>query len=583
MRLRTWRWMLLWLAGSLVANGESSMAGESRVVERPGQDAAAKQRSIARFGRTDFSLGKEEAQAQEFTIAGTVVSATTGAPLARVTVSIADARSRSRMIETQTGESGHFEFAGVPAGKYTLQGVKRGYMTSGYEQHEQYSTAIVTGPEFATEALILRLMPLAMIKGHVLDEAGETVRNARLQLFMEDHSGGMSRVTSAGGATSDDRGYFDISVLQPGTYFLSVSATPWYAVHAVAAQGAADARLQVPASLDVAYPTTYYGGATESEGAAAIELKGGDKKEVDVRLTPVPALHLVFHVPSNDQREEHRFYMPILLKRVFDSEQPMSTGGFGEISPGVIELTGVPAGQYNVRIASSNPNELQRISEMNLLHDELDLDGTQGEALGELKVKVKMPGDDPLPRQYAIGLRDAHEKVAAFHQGDASGTVSFAGVRPGKYALVFAAPGKLYSVAQTISGSGNVAGHEVSVASGAALEVTAQLAGGEVRIDGVAEKNGKPAVGVMVALVPNDPEAHLELFRRDQSDFDGTFSLQGVVPGSYTVVAVENAWGFDWLKSGVLARYIQHGRQVNVVGTMRGVLKLPDAVEVQGR
>ncbi len=211
------------------------------------------------------------------------------------------------------------------------------------------------------------------------------------------------------------------------------------------------------------------------------------------------------------------------------------------------------------------------------------MNGTQGEALGKLKVTVKMPGDEPLPRQYAMGLRDAHEKLAALQQGDASGNVSFEAVRPGKYTLLFATPGKLYSVARMISAAGDVAGHEVIVASGAAVEVTAQLAGGEVRIDGVAEKKGKPLAGVMVALVPNDPEAHLDLFRRDQSDFDGTFSLQGVVPGSYTVVAVEDAWGFDWLKAGVLARYVQHGQQVVVAGTMRGVVRLPEGVEVQGR
>jgi len=33
--------------------------------------------------------------------------------------------------------------------------------------------------------------------------------------------------------------------------------------------------------------------------------------------------------------------------------------------------------------------------------------------------------------------------------------------------------------------------------------------------------------GVMVALVPKDAEAHIELFRADQSDFDGTFVLRG--------------------------------------------------------
>ena len=76
--------------------------------------------------------------------------------LARARVSVADTRARMRRIETVTGEGGHFEFAGLPAGKYGLEGSRSGYITAGYEQHEQYSTAIVTGPEFATEKLVLR-------------------------------------------------------------------------------------------------------------------------------------------------------------------------------------------------------------------------------------------------------------------------------------------------------------------------------------------------------------------------------------------------------------------------------------------
>ncbi|MGC2764484.1 MAG: ester cyclase [Candidatus Acidiferrum sp.] len=45
---------------------------------------------------------------------------------------------------------------------------------------------------------------------------------------------------------------------------------------------------------------------------------------------------------------------------------------------------------------------------------------------------------------------------------------------------------------------------------------------------------------------------------------DGTFLLRGVIPGMYTVVAVEDAWGFDWLKAGVLARDVQKGQNVIV-------------------
>jgi len=528
---------------------------------------------------------QQNARGQEYKIAGTVVNAVTGAALARAKVSLADTRARAQRIEVVTEEGGHFEFAGVSAGKYQLQGTKRGYITSSYEQHEQYSTAIVTGPEFGTEKLVLRLMPTAMIAGHVLDESGEPVRHAHVRLFLEDHSGGMSRVMEVNQAVSDDRGYFDISSLQPGRYFVSVSATPWYAVHPTAAQAAGGAGQRVSPALDVAYPTTYYGGVTEAESATPIELKGGDRQEIDVRLSPLPALHVVFHGPTDEQGQRTDNGMgrtAILQKRVFDSMEFVQAAVMRPVAPGVNELTGVPAGRYDVRISGANPGE-EQFSEMNLVHDGQDLGVTQGETLGNLKVTVKLPGERPLPKQYAVGLRDSRQRIVAFRQGDASGDAPFEAVRPGEYAIIVVSPGKTYSVVKTISEAGEVTGHRVNIASGARLEVTAELAVGEVGIEGVVEKNGKPMSGVMVALVPIDPEAHVELFRRDQSDFDGTFLLRGVIPGTYTIVGVEDAWGFEWLKAGVLARYVLHGQNVIIGELMRGTVHLPDAVEVQPR
>jgi protocatechuate 3,4-dioxygenase beta subunit len=38
----------------------------------------------------------------------------------------------------------------------------------------------------------------------------------------------------------------------------------------------------------------------------------------------------------------------------------------------------------------------------------------------------------------------------------------------------------------------------------------------------------------VVVLVPTDPDANSELFRRDQSDSDGNFTLATVIPGEYS-------------------------------------------------
>jgi 5-hydroxyisourate hydrolase-like protein (transthyretin family) len=518
-----------------------------------------------------------------FTIAGTVVNAVTGAPLARVEVTLADTRNRMRRIGMVTEEGGRFEFAHVPPGKYSLQGAKRGYITAAYQQHEQYSTAIVTGAEFQTDKLVLQLMPMAMIWGHVLDESGEPVRSARVELFVESHSGGMTSVSRAGGASSDDRGYFDIGELRPGTYFVSVTATPWYAVHRMAGQVKNDGKTEAASELDVAYPTTYYGGATESDGATPIELKGGDFREIDIRLTPVPALRVTFQVSSGKDNQPGVFQVraPVLMKRVFDATEFVPTQMM-PVAPGLTEISGLAPGDYEVRIAGTDGSV--QISEMELERNGQELTASEGTQLGRLKLTVKMAGGLPLPRQYFVRLQDAKGKVAAFHPGDPAGQITFEGVRPGKYTIVVLSPEGQFAVTRTTFASGEAnTGEAVNITPGVELDLTAELAIGEVQVQGIAEKNGKPAAGVMVALIPKNLEGHVALLRRDQSDFDGTFLLRGVIPGTYTVVAVADAWGSDWRKPEVLGRYVQHGQTVTVAEGMSGPQRLPEPVEVQNR
>jgi hypothetical protein len=87
----------------------------------------------------------------------------------------------------------------------------------------------------------------------------------------------------------------------------------------------------------------------------------------------------------------------------------------------------------------------------------------------------------------------------------------------------------------------------------------------------------------MIVLVPKNPDVNHDLFRRDQSDLDGTFVFHGVVPGSYTILAIENGWDLDWSQPGVIAAYRKHGQTIEVGDQVRQPLNLADAVEVQSK
>jgi Carboxypeptidase regulatory-like domain len=541
------------------------------------------QAGVADAAQNSYPLPQESSEADRtFKIAGTAVNAITGAPLSQARISVAETKERGSVTSMVTTEDGHFEFSRLKAGKYSLQGAKRGFISSAYEQHEQFSTAIVTGPQFSTENLVLRLIPMAIITGHVFDEFGEPVRSAQVVLYVENHSAGMTRITRLYSSTSDDRGFYDFSLLRPGNYYISVSAKPWYAINPVtASDGQANPSQHISPALDVAYPTTYYGGATEPDRATPVALKGGDRLQIDMHLNPTPALHLMFRIPQNQLDQQSPYQMPVLQKHVFDSVEFVQTQGMRPVAPGLYELTGVVPGRYTVRVENSSSGQVEQSSDVDLVHDGQELNGSHGEPLGSLKLSLKMPGAETIPKQYGVGLQDSRQRFVAFQQGDASGQVSFEALAPGKYSILVFSPTKPYSVVRTSSPAGNSPGHDVSITPGSALELAAFLSTGIVSIEGVVHKRDKPVGGIMVALVPKDPETHIELFRRDQSDFDGTFLLRKVFPGSYTIVAVEDAWGFEWSQPGVLARYVQHGQNLTIGELMRGTVHLPDPIEVQ--
>ena len=518
-----------------------------------------------------------------FRVEGVVVSAKTGAPLAQARVTLVSTKNSREALWMVTHEDGRFEFSGLIAGKYSLQGARRGYISAAYDQHEQFSTAIVTGGEFDTKNLTLRLVPMATLTGSVIDENGEGVRDAQVRLYGESHVSGTTRIIFLRATGTDDQGTFEFAPVGPGNYYVSVSAAPWYAIRSPAsAAGVANSGMNVDRSLDVVYPKTFFGGSTDSEAAEVIAVKAGDHAQIDIHLSPVLGLHLVLNVGENAQ---HGYRLPEFQTRTFNTLEPGQFGGIQSWSSqtGVVEIAGLAPGRYRVRMPENGSGEMKQEAEVELKQNGQDLGEWRGEPLGSVKLSVKMPNDEVPPKQMNISLQDAQNRTVSYSQVNANGEAAFQGLSPGKYGIRVFAAGAAYSVTRMISAETQVSDSEFNLKSGESQKFTVVLAAGKTSVEGFAKRTGKAASGVMVVLIPSQPEAHQDLFRRDQSDLDGSFVLRDVIPGSYTVVAIEDAWSFEWSRPTLLARYAKHGQALMIGELMQGVVSLPDPVEVQPR
>jgi len=514
-------------------------------------------------------------------IAGTVVSRNDGRPLAGARVTIRDPKDFQKFEFMVTSEDGKYQFTGLPAGKYALSGGKPGFISASYDEHDRYSTAIVTGAGLDTETLVLRLAPDGVIAGKVLDEAGDPVRQATVTLYYDDHSSGVDQIRPFSSSQTDDLGEYELTPLRPGTYFLSVSGKPWYAIHPSSEPAYPDQPGEGPQmvdrSLDVAYQVTYYPDVTEADEAMPIPIRGGDRVQADFHLNPVPSLHLIFRMPDVGK---NTLFVPQLQQPAFDGytvQNPMTR----RFPSGLMEVTGIPAGRYNIRLRG--PGAVLQMNGVDLTRDGEEIDTSRSEAVSTVKVSLKIAGEATLPPRLAVALRSGNRLVSAYQAFDSRGEAELPPVAPGIYEVAVLGGVKPYSIAHISAEGARISEHTIAVTEGSSPSISLTVVSGNAEIRGTVTKAGKGFAGAMVVLVPKNPEVDHDLFRRDQSDLDGTFLLRGVVPGSYTILSIENGWDLDWSQPGVIAAYLKRGRKIEAGNRGGAPLNIADPIEVQSK
>jgi Carboxypeptidase regulatory-like domain len=503
-------------------------------------------------------------------ISGKVVDALSGAPLARCSVEIGSSADRGASRSVETGEDGLFLFDGLTQGKYRLSASKRGYLPQAYEEHDNFSTAIAVGPGLQSEGLIFKVVPQAVITGVVTDERGEPVRRARVRLFKDQDRLGIRSTVQRQTVVTDDRGVYELARIDPGNYYLVVSGHPWYAQAMTNPQLNEKQEAQPASPLDVAYPTTFYPQATDSEDATPIPIRGGERIPADVTLNAQQAIRFRIRLPVQEQEGGVSLMMS---QSIFGQIEPVSS--FTQsIQNGVLEISGILPGHYDFTFSHHGPGGSMTESTHftgDVINSTTEL--TPGEAESEVAVAGKVTSVDGKIPTGGITLRPAHQGRAYSAMLDKAGEFNVK-VPAGDYEIVGQIP-QMY-LARLSAQDGEIKNRVLTVKAGSTPKLELLASKGFGQIDGVAKRGDQPASGVMVLLAPDDNPF---LFRRDQSDSDGTFSLGNVVPGHYRLLAVERGWELEWANRDVLNAFLKKSIPVEV----RANDKLTRTVEVQSR
>lgn len=158
-------------------------------------------------------------------ITGRVVAADNGHPIkrARVLVSAAELPG-GRGVLTDAG--GVFEVAELPAGRYTVNVSKVGFVSLSYGQRRplQAGTPLQLGDGQQLKGVDFRLPRGSVVAGRLLDEDGEPMPGASVGVMRYQYLQGDRRLVQAGSGQTDDKGQFRIWGLMPGDYYVSAMA-----------------------------------------------------------------------------------------------------------------------------------------------------------------------------------------------------------------------------------------------------------------------------------------------------------------------------------------------------------------------
>lgn len=533
------------------------------------------------------------------TISGVVLSGANSQPLEDADVTLRAATSNlDSVADTTTDDQGRFSFDHIPDGRYQLTAVRRGYVQTAFEQHGGLSTAIVTGDNLDTTGIVLTLPPLSSISGTVSEDSGDPVPRAQLHLFRQSPTNPEMK-QRAGNATADEMGNFEFPHLAPGTYYLCATGMPWYRPMMQQRPAAGDNQPRSP--LDVAYPLNCYPDSSDPDGAEPVSLNAGDRIQTNLTMHPVAAVRVMVQVPRPDQGSG--FAMPMLRQSIFGTsdfiqsgvmfvENPGTPNASGDNSGGGNSMTaviaGIAPGHYDLQMQGGGgprgePSAaLARFGAIDVSTSDATIDPSSLASMPAVSGKLAVAGGVNLPASASIVLLSSGGEQVGFSRIQPNGSFSMPNVLPGEYEVALRNSAGLEVTQLRINGAGggaSMGGATLTVGSAPInLSVIASAAAGSV--SGFVERNGKPSSGDFVLLVPADPHAARAAWRTNQSDSDGSFIFERVMPGEYTAIAIEQGWTIDWRRSDLIAPYLARGEPLAVQPGSHKV-QLKDPVEAQ--
>jgi hypothetical protein len=486
---------------------------------------------------------------------------------------------------------GSFHIEGIVPGRYRLFVERTGFLEVDKHRNQSDGRVLTLTAGQELKDLRIRLQAAAVVRGRVTDEDGEPMPNAQVAVLRQTFTSGHSHWEQAGAERTNDLGEYRVAGLPAGNYYVSVAPPPDFKslIEGAGAAAMADANSasapEKPASTS--YQTTYYPGTADRSQAAPIQVHAGDEFPVNFSMTPSPSLSIrgsVVNLPARTSAvimlQSHDFNL------VLNGAEMHKDGSF--------VIRNVAPGAYTI-LATVENSTVPMMARQSLQVVGNSVDGLRlapqpgGWIHGRLRLESKgnIGHFDPSQLFLTLHPADGDEETlnmflagAAFnsliHVSD-NGNFEWKGVPPGNYYVELAGDSGANTdwYLKSVNAGGRDSDSSISVSGGAvALDLVASSNG--ALVDGVVtDQKGQPVTNAVIVAVPEARlRGRVDRYRKTVSDQSGHFTLHGISPGNYTLLAWESVDGDAYYNPDFLKTYEAQGSAVRLADGERKSLQL---------
>jgi hypothetical protein len=417
---------------------------------------------------------------------GAVVNALTNEPLRKAHVVLGGDKNYAVV----TGNEGKFRFEGIEPGDYQLEAQRQGFLDADDEWFE-------LAPGEHVKDVVIKLTPQASIAGHVVDDDGDPVHTVYVTAARTVHVNGRAVALGRHQAITDTEGYFLLSELEAGRYYLSVE--PSHHERQVFQPGHPGPEEEFVRTDDLVPRDVTAGAAL---------------RDIEVRIRETAVFRIRGRV-SNPPKEVMgiRLVPPDGSVRQNDPQ--------ARLEEGVFEFAGIAPGSYVI-----NFEHMGLYCRIPVTVADRDVDGIVAElAPGpNLEGTIKIAGGGNFSKPPAIQLAGNLGFNPTIAKDD--GTFGWTNLGPRHYTLIYGPPEGFYIKSLQLNHQ-PVAGATIDLTSG---------------IGGTLDIVVAPNAAAITATVQGGKKAKVTLWSdamlsTSETDDSGTVSFTNLAPGEYRILA----------------------------------------------